>query len=128
MRKRVSPTEFQHNFLCMLDSDDEMHPERVYEQTKELLSDHHRDCTLLGCTFARNPPDSTWYYAKWANELTDKRIYFEQFREITLLQPTWMISCSWFESLGGYIEAPHPDSGEELSDVLKKNAKDPSYN
>ena len=120
-------------FLCLLDSDDTMHPHRVYEQTKWFLAQHncntsqqngecheangnetlHEDDefpawerTLLGCTFDRDPPDSTWHYAQWANQLSDEQLYLQQFRELTLLQPTWMMYRSWFHKLDGYIEAP----------------------
>jgi len=74
-----------------------------------LPSDDARHLTLLGCQFDRDPPDSTWHYAHWANHLlTPDRLSLEQFREITLLQPTWMLSRSRFDQLGGYIEAPAP--------------------
>lgn len=35
-----------------------------------------------------------------------RRLYLECFREITIIQPTWMIHRSRFIQLGGYIEAP----------------------
>ena len=102
-------------FLCMLDSDDCMHPTRVYEQSRYMLkriSDQsQRESTLLGCTFDRDPPDSTWHYAQWANGLSDERLSLEIYREVTLIQPTWFMSRSWFTSLGGYLEAPHPKKG-----------------
>lgn len=112
MRGSKSATKTLHQFLCMLDSDDVMHPARVVEQVAVLLAlpESERERTLLGCTFHRNPPDSTWHYAQWANGLTDERLSLERFREVTLLQPTWMLLRSRFQSLGGYIEAPPPDS------------------
>jgi glycosyltransferase involved in cell wall biosynthesis len=98
----------KHNFLCLLDSDDLMHPTRVAQQTKYLLSlsQEERDRTLLGSTFVRDPPDSTWHYAQWANNLTDERLVLERFREVSILQPTWMMCRTRFNHLGGYIEAP----------------------
>jgi glycosyltransferase involved in cell wall biosynthesis len=100
-------------FLCMLDSDDVMHETRVAEQLAFLLNlpPGERSRTLLGCTFARDPPDSTWHYAQWANGLTDERLLLERFREVTVLQPTWMMSRSRFVVLGGYIEAPTTTAG-----------------
>lgn len=99
-------------FLCWLDSDDVMHPTRVGEQVAVLLSlpETVRERTLVGCTFDRDPPDATWHYAQWANGLSDERLVLEKFRELTLLQPTWMLSRLRFEELGGYIEAPPPDA------------------
>jgi hypothetical protein len=94
-------------FLCMLDSDDTMHGTRIMEQVSYLMNmpPEDRSRTLLGCTFNRDPPDATWHYAQWANGLTDERLELERFREVTLLQPTWMMMRSRFLELGGYIEA-----------------------
>lgn len=105
------------HFLCVLDSDDIMHPTRIAEQTSAMLSlgydgrkrKHLSENALMGCQFDRIPSDSTWHYAKWANSLTDERVRLERFRECTLLQPTWFLSKSWFESLGGWFEAPTTD-------------------
>lgn len=105
-------TPFQH-FLCILDSDDLMHPTRIAEQTCAMLSlgynndgQHVCKTTLMGSQFDRIPADSTWHYQNWANSLTDDRLCLEQFRECTLIQPTWFMSKSWFDSVGGYLEAP----------------------
>jgi glycosyltransferase involved in cell wall biosynthesis len=96
------------SFLCMLDSDDVMHETRVAEQCSALMTLHPglRQRTLQGCKIIRNPPDSTWHYSQWANSLTDERLHLERFREVTVLQPTWMMCRSRFVELGGYIEAP----------------------
>ena len=101
------------HFLCLLDSDDVMHPTRVAEQTSGMLalSEEERDRTIMGCKVVRDPPDSTWHYTAWANGLTDERLLLERFREVTLLQPTWMMCRSRFDKLGGYIEAPKPGVG-----------------
>jgi hypothetical protein len=128
MRRRSSSSTNHYNFLCLLDSDDYMHPTRISEQCRYLLTMSRRPSsntssdsisadssfsgmqrTLLGCTFDRDPPDATWHYAHWANNLlsTDERLVLECYREMTLIQPTWMMSRSWFQHvLGGYIEAP----------------------
>ncbi len=113
------------HFLCILDSDDIMHPTRIAEQTSAMMSlgygeqgKHLSENALMGCQFERLPHDSTWHYATWANSLSDKRVVLEQFRECTLLQPTWFISKSRFQSLGGWLEAPL--SCEEIDNL--KNA------
>ena len=99
------------HFLCLLDSDDTMHETRIAEQVSAMLAleanERHR--TILGCTFQRDPPDSTWHYAQWANGLTEERLMLERYREVTILQPTWMLTKSRFQYLGGYMEAPHPN-------------------
>ncbi|GAX26248.1 hypothetical protein FisN_16Lh076 [Fistulifera solaris] len=100
----------QPTILCWLDADDLMMPTRVAEQVDYLLSlsnDDEQSRTLLGCHFTRHPPDATWHYTQWANALSEERLWLEQFREVTIIQPTWMMWKSRFqELLGGYIEAP----------------------
>jgi glycosyltransferase involved in cell wall biosynthesis len=89
--------------LVWLDSDDTMHPHRIPEQVHALFHSDDRDWLLLGSQFDRDPPDSTWHYAQWANNLTDERLMLERYREVTILQPTWCMMRSRFEQLGGYI-------------------------
>jgi hypothetical protein len=100
----------EYCFLCMLDSDDEMHSNRVAEQVSFLmkLPSDERDRALLGTQFVRDPIDV--HYSNWANNLSDERLYLERFREVTLIQPTWMISRQRFCSMGFYMEAPRVDN------------------
>lgn len=77
------------DFLCILDSDDIMHPTRIAEQTCAMMaleSEEERYKTLMGCQFDRIPKDSTQHYTKWANSLSDERLYLEKFRECTLVR------------------------------------------
>ena len=113
--------ELQHqdrHFLCLLDSDDIMHPQRIMEQVAKHmmgLSPKQRHQTILGCQFDRDPPDSTWHYAEWANGLSDERIMLERYRELTIIQPTWVMTKYRFQQLGGYVEAPIDSNGLDLS-------------
>ena len=112
-----------HHFLCMLDSDDTMHPHRIAEQTSCMLDlpQDEREQTLLGCQFDRDPPDATWHYSHWANHLTDEQVLLERFREVTVLQPTWFLCRKRFEALGGYVEAPPLGStAEDLANFFRK--------
>jgi glycosyltransferase involved in cell wall biosynthesis len=96
------------HFLCLLDSDDIMHPDRLMEQIGNhmmKLSTQQRHKTILGCQFHRDPIDATWHYADWANGLSDQRIMLERYREVTILQPTWVMTKHRFQLLGGYLEA-----------------------
>ena len=96
------------SFICLLDSDDIMHKHRIAEQVSVMLNkptSKERNETLLGCTFKRIPEDSTWHYTNWANNLTDERLLLERFREVTVLQPTWMVTRQRFDTLGGYIDS-----------------------
>lgn len=108
-------------FVCMLDSDDVMHPHRIAHQISVMLalSPLERNRLLLGSTFERIPTDSTWHYTKWANSLTDERLVLERFREVTIIQPTWMMSKSRFEYLLGYIEADERFVNAENSSVYR---------
>ena len=119
-----------HHFLCLLDSDDTMHIHRVAEQTNYMLqnlTDEQRRNCILGCTFDRDPPDSTWHYSAWANSLTDERLMLERFREVTILQPTWFMCRSRWESLGGYIEAPLPSTTTSPDGIDEKEKMDKNY-
>ena len=110
-------------FLCLLDSDDVMHKHRIIEQVLFMIykvDDEARGRTILGSTFDRDPPDSTWHYSNWANNLTDERLMLERYREITILQPTWFMSLTVWSRIGGYIEAPPPGSSDTTSDVLSR--------
>ena len=110
-------------FLCLLDSDDIMQKHRIIEQVLFMMykvDDENRNRTILGSTFDRDPPDSTWHYSKWANGLSDERLLLERYREITILQPTWFMPLAVWSRVGGYIEAPPHDSNETASDVLSR--------
>jgi len=103
----VGNMDKQLYFLCLLDSDDVMHPHRIAHQVSVMMAlvTEERNATLLGTTFDRIPKDSTWHYTHWANNLKDERLMLERFRELTILQPTWMMTKQRFELLGGYIES-----------------------
>ena len=122
-------TPIEQHFLCWLDSDDIMHPTRVYYQVHTMmqLQPAVRLKTLLGTNFDRfistemssnnhsspgddNHPASstiTPHYTKWANELPQERLYLERFREVTIIQPTWMMCrYRYTHILHGYLECP----------------------
>jgi len=106
-------------FLCLLDSDDIMHKNRIIEQVlfmMTIVNDEARNKTILGSTFDRDPPGSTWHYSNWANNLTDERLMLERYREITVLQPTWFMPLSVWWNVGGYIEAPPLGTSDTVSD------------
>jgi glycosyltransferase involved in cell wall biosynthesis len=96
-----------HQFLCLLDSDDVMSEHRVWTQVRHLLSLSPRDRArcVLGCGFARDPPDSTWHYARWANTLPEDRLGLERYREVTVVQPTWVRRWKG-AGAGGKMPAP----------------------
>lgn len=66
----------------------------------------------MGSKFIRDPEDSTLAYASFLNSLNDKEIHLKQFREMTLLHPTWFLSRFAFSQVGSYKE-------DELADDLE---------
>jgi glycosyltransferase involved in cell wall biosynthesis len=135
-KQHHSYSKYQYSFLCMLDSDDIMHSHRVDAQCQAMLYDSNSNNNnkvvksthtnvLWGCTFDRDPPESTWHYTQWANQLSDERLYLERYREVTLLQPTWCMHRSHFERLGGYVEAPPlGTSNTNIVDYKQQLSKD----
>jgi glycosyltransferase involved in cell wall biosynthesis len=65
--------------------------------------------TLVGSNFVRIPSDSTPFYTLWCNSLSQRGIFLEQYRECTLICPTWGYSRQLFDDLNGYMEAKAED-------------------
>jgi len=135
---QMRPKQSDDHVYIWLDSDDTMHPHRIPEQVHALFTLYEKDDRnrlLLGTQFDRDPPDSTWHYAQWANNLTDERLMLERYREVTVLQPTWCMMRSRFEQLGGYVEdiiieetttptISNDDNGNDDDNVLRLVHKD----
>ncbi|GAB5370820.1 hypothetical protein AAMO2058_001526100 [Amorphochlora amoebiformis] len=88
-------------YLCFLDADDIMMPNRISCQLK-LAKKHQR--AIIGSGFTRYPKGSTEHYTKWANSLSPSQLYLHQYREITIIQPTWFLHRSVYDNVGGYPE------------------------
>ena len=91
-------------WLCFLDADDIMCPTRIAEQHALAMTYSPTDQSrlLLGSGFTRLPIDSTTHYTKWCNSLTKEQLYLQQYREVTIIQPTWFLSKTQFDRVGGY--------------------------
>jgi len=87
--------------FCIQDADDVMEPTRIREQLEALAS--HPDA-IVGSKFTRIPEDATERYTKWCNSLTQDQLMLQRFRELTLIQPTWMFRREIWSRLGGYAE------------------------
>lgn len=85
--------------LVFLDADDIMLPGRISAQVAAVME---APDNIIGCKFVREPKDATPRYTSWANGLTDDELLTHQFRELTLIQPTWCMSRSHFDAIGGY--------------------------
>jgi hypothetical protein len=95
------------DFLCFIDADDQMLPQRIEKQLTLSLRFPH---SLIGCNFVRIPPESTTRYAEWCNGLTDTQLLTHRFKECTIIQPTWFMPRAHFYSVGEYAH----DRAEDL--------------
>ena len=94
--------------LVFLDSDDVMMPRRLELQVPLAVANPR---AIIGGCWKRYPSGSTEHYEAWANMMTNNELHLEQFRECTVLLPTWCMSRTIAEAVGGFVEAP-PGSGE----------------
>ncbi len=64
---------------------------------------------LVGAQVTRVPAGSTAKYTAWINEMPAAELWLQQYREVTLVQPTWMLRRAAFLAAGGYgVEALPP--------------------
>jgi hypothetical protein len=74
--------------------------------------------TLVGAGFTRAPAGSTAAYTAWANALTPERLLLEQWRECTLVQPTWLLARDLFDAVGGFDEVWQPPPPLSAAGIL----------
>jgi glycosyltransferase involved in cell wall biosynthesis len=92
--------------LVFLDSDDVMMPNRVAVQVRFCLSlpEGEGERTLIGGRFIRIPVNATLRYTDWCNGLTDEDLYTQQYRENTIILPTWCCRRAVFDRAGPFKE------------------------
>ncbi|KAN0031757.1 hypothetical protein ACTFIV_005624 [Dictyostelium citrinum] len=116
---RNQAIKYSHGeFLCILDADDVMFRERIEIQYRECgngIEKENLSKYLIGSNYIRIPIGSSARYTDWCNRLTDNQLYLHQFREVTIIQPTWFYHRSLFEKNGKYIEAL------KMDDVINHN-------
>ncbi|KAL6053516.1 UDP-GlcNAc:betaGal beta-1,3-N-acetylglucosaminyltransferase-like protein 1, variant 2 [Balamuthia mandrillaris] len=100
-------------YLCFLDSDDVMLPERIEAQLAAAVERASLAPTIVGSNFCRIPEGSTARYTDWCNRLTQDELMTHRFRELTIIQPTWFMSRATFDVVGGYDEN-YPANPEDL--------------
>ncbi|XP_072414429.1 queuosine-tRNA galactosyltransferase isoform X1 [Chiloscyllium punctatum] len=90
-------------FLCFLDADDVMMPQRVRLQYEAALK--HSNC-IIGCQIKREPEGSTERYTRWINTLTQQQLVTQVFTSHgpTVIMPTWFCSRKWFDYVGKFDE------------------------
>lgn len=86
-------------YLCTMDADDVMLPDRI---SLQFAAAKKHPQAVIGGNFERIPAGSTHRYARWANGLCEKGIWLDQFREVTMIHPTWFMKREVFERAGGY--------------------------
>ncbi|XP_073538520.1 queuosine-tRNA galactosyltransferase isoform X1 [Phyllobates terribilis] len=90
-------------YLCFLDSDDVMMPQRVRLQYEAAQS---RPQSIIGCRVSREPSDATERYTRWINSLTSDQLLSQIFTSHgpTVIMPTWFCSKEWFCYVGQFVE------------------------
>lgn len=96
-------------YLCFLDADDVMAPDRITRQLEAAVQNPH---AIVGGGFVREPADATEHYTRWCNTMEPLQLVLEQYREITVILPTWFFSRELFEKVGGFEEASPEKEGE----------------
>ncbi|KAF2355558.1 Glycosyltransferase 2-like [Trinorchestia longiramus] len=91
-------------FLCFMDADDIMLPERVAVQYRVALQ---QPGALVGCGFTRAPTDSTARYTHWANSLSPAQLITQAYTSHgpTVIMPTWFLERKKFLQVGEFSEA-----------------------
>ncbi|NXY43391.1 B3GNL protein, partial [Ceuthmochares aereus] len=90
-------------YLCFLDSDDVMMPQRVRLQYEAAIQHPN---SIIGCQVRREPLDSTERYTRWINSLTEEQLLTQVFTSHgpTVIMPTWFCSREWFFHVGKFDE------------------------
>jgi len=91
-------------FLCFMDADDKMYPDRIMLQYKMILETPD---ALVGSGFSRDPADATARYTRWANRLTPEQLLLQAYTSHgpTVIMPTWFLHRTSYTSVGGFSEA-----------------------
>jgi hypothetical protein len=96
-------------WLFTADADDESLPDRVDAQLAHALARPDGGAgAIIGAGFVRLPADSTPTYTAWANSLDDRQVSLQQWRECTIVHPTWAMRRATYDAVGGYDEKPPP--------------------
>jgi glycosyltransferase involved in cell wall biosynthesis len=109
-------------FLCFLDADDIMLPERIsYQYKKAVEIEKNGKIAFIGSNFERLPKNSTERYTRWACNLTEKELYTQIYTAFgsTLIAPTWFISRKIYNEVFGFNETMKNGFPEDLDFFYK---------
>ncbi|XP_024836728.1 queuosine-tRNA galactosyltransferase isoform X1 [Bos taurus] len=101
--KNQAVAQSSGSYLCFLDADDVMMPQRVRLQHEAALR-HPK--SIIGCQVTREPPNSTERYTRWINQLAPDQLLTQVFTSNgpTVIMPTWFCSRAWFAHVGPFDE------------------------
>ncbi|XP_006043594.2 UDP-GlcNAc:betaGal beta-1,3-N-acetylglucosaminyltransferase-like protein 1 [Bubalus bubalis] len=101
--KNQAVAQSSGSYLCFLDADDVMMPQRVRLQHEAALQ-HPK--SIIGCQVTREPPSSTERYTRWINQLAPDQLLTQVFTSNgpTVIMPTWFCSRAWFAHVGAFDE------------------------
>ncbi|GAM21203.1 hypothetical protein SAMD00019534_043780 [Acytostelium subglobosum LB1] len=109
--------EYSHGqYLCILDADDIMFRERIYLQLKECLDNADKHL-IVGANFIRIPDGSSTRYTNWCNSMDNEQLHLHQYRECTIIQPTWFMKRTVYDRNGPFTE-PSPEVYSRLYSVV----------
>ncbi|EHB09376.1 UDP-GlcNAc:betaGal beta-1,3-N-acetylglucosaminyltransferase-like protein 1 [Heterocephalus glaber] len=101
--KNQAVAQSSGSYLCFLDSDDVMMPQRVRLQHQAAQG---HPTSIIGCQVRRDPPDSTARYTRWINQLAPAQPLTQVFTSHgpTVVMPTWFCARAWFYHVGLFDE------------------------
>lgn len=88
--------------LVLLRAGDIMLPGRIAAQVDALALQPH---ALLGCGWLRLPEGSTAHFEAWANELSTRDLWLQQYREVTLPAAGWCLARDTYDRAAARVEA-----------------------
>ena len=100
-------------YLCFLDSDDVMHPERIASQLE--VCRNNAD-SIVGAKVCRVPADSTPRYINWANNLSPFELQLQIYTCFgpTILMPTWFCARGTYDKVGNFDQSEPKGVPEDL--------------
>ena len=92
-------------FICFLDIDDIMEPERIELQLLK-AKENENDNVIIGSCYTRIPEGSTIRYTEWSNSINKTQLYTQIYTSFgpTIINPTWFCSRKIFDRIGFFKE------------------------
>ncbi|KAM7354473.1 queuosine-tRNA galactosyltransferase-like [Cochliomyia hominivorax] len=86
------------NYLCFQDIDDEMLPQRIWEQYD--MAKKYTNA-IIGSMFKRFPANSTCRFTKWANDLSQDKLILQIYTSNgpTIIMPTWLCHRQVYDNI-----------------------------